>query len=441
MNIYFFIYLSAGISVVFILGLFLISTLSEKKQRASVISIIITVLFCAVWFGGVFSFRISDTLLLVLTFAVATAFIAFFLPMGRKKQILIKDFDGKVDERDTMFAREEYTEGSEKYAAYYSKRPENRIIDDKIRRMPELLQSGGRYYDNLRSGYISSLFDVQSEFVSFVDGAVNENRIDRKPDEFTKLIKTITIHLGAQEVGIANLDQRYVYSHVGRGPESWGSVINNSSPYAIMFSVEMDYFMVEEAPGIGITEETALQYLNVQKISIALAQYIRRMGYSARAHVAGSNYQLMLPPVAYDAGLGELGRLGYLISPKYGARTRLGAVTTDMPLIPDKPVMFGVLDFCEKCKKCAENCPSGAIPPGERAEVRGVEKWPLHIEKCIQYWRHIGTDCGLCMKVCPFSHPGSFVHRLIKEGVRRSTFARTVSAYSDDLFYGKRVRL
>jgi reductive dehalogenase len=146
----------------------------------------------------------------------------------------------------------------------------------------------------------------------------------------------------------------------------------------------------------------------------------------------------MLPPVAYDAGLGELGRMGYLVSPKFGGRIRLGAVTTDLPLIPDKPINFGLQDFCERCKKCAINCPSGAIPSGSKSEVRGVRKWKMNAELCLYYWRAIGTDCGLCMKVCPFSHPPTTIHNLIRLGIKNSSLARRISLWGDDIFYGKK---
>jgi reductive dehalogenase len=247
-------------------------------------------------------------------------------------------------------------------------------------------------------------------------------------------------HLGADEVGTALLNPMYVYSHVGRGPEPYGAAINNTHKFAIAFTLEMNYANVEAAPDLPITEESAAKYLKGAMISLALAQYIRDLGYPARAHISGSNYQIMLPPVAYDAGLGELGRHGYLISPRFGARVRLGAVTTDLPLIAGKQITFGVKDFCEKCLRCALNCPSASIPKGSTENIRGVCKWPLNIESCFRYWRLIGTDCGLCMKVCPYSHPESLVHNLVRAGIKRSVFARRISTYGEDFFYGKKVK-
>ncbi|MCK5741276.1 MAG: 4Fe-4S dicluster domain-containing protein, partial [Chlorobi bacterium] len=188
------------------------------------------------------------------------------------------------------------------------------------------------------------------------------------------------------------------------------------------------------------TEESARQYLKAQDISIEVACRIRSMGYSARAQVSGSNYQLMLPPLAYDAGLGEIGRNGYLISEKFGPRVRLGCITTELKLKTDKPKSFGATEFCEICKKCSVNCPSGSISKDRKQTVRGVEKWQLGIEKCYQYWRIIGTDCGLCMKVCPFSHPSNFIHNIFRFGIKNSVIARHLSIIGDDLFYGRKFK-
>ena len=427
-----------GTAISLFFGWFTISSLMEKKRRAALIGGLFFVTYASVWFGGLLVFRPNEYIVLAAMILVAITGILFFIPTGRTKAQNISTIAERVDERDTMFARAEYLAGTEKYDAYYKMRPEKKEIDDNIRGLPELLAPGGRYYDPLRSEYVASLFKLEEQMITHVDGLVNSNKHQIDPLEMSGILKKLVLHLGADEVGIGRLNPYYVYSHVGRGPERWGAEIKNEHPYVIVFTVEMDYAHVEEAPGIGISEETALQYLNLQRISIGLAEYIRELGYQARAHVSGSNYQIILPPVACDAGLGEVGRVGYLISPRFGARIRLGAVTTEIPLVPDKPIQFGVQDFCEKCRKCAVNCPPGAIPYGSKTMVRGAEKWQLHIEKCYRYWRMIGTDCGLCMKVCPFSHPGTPVHNIVRAGIKRSTFARSVSVQSDDLFYGKK---
>ena len=53
--------------------------------------------------------------------------------------------------------------------------------------------------------------------------------------------------------------------------------------------------------------------------------------------------------MAVDAGLGELGRNGQLITRDFGSSVRISKVFTDLPLIPDRPVDLGVQRFCEQC--------------------------------------------------------------------------------------------
>ncbi len=434
------VYYFFGVLLSFLLALFSAYSIIENKWRAVLIGFSLLLIFGALWFAGDYYFNYSSLIQFVSIIVIIVIGLLFFLPTSRQKLFNYGRPTGQVDERDTMFAREEYLPGTDKYEKYYSKNPELKAIDDRIRKLPPLLAPGGRYYDEFRSGLIQAYFQTIGSFTTKVDGPVLSEGDEITPVEMTKVIKELTLHLGADEVGIARLNPKYIYSYVGRGPEQWGLPINNNHKFAVVFTIEMDYEQVETAPRLGITEEAARQYLNAALISTSLAAAIREIGYPARAHISDSNYQIMLPPVAHDAGLGELGRFGYLISPKFGARVRLGGITTDLPLVPDKPIQFGVQKFCEICKKCAINCPSGAILHDTRKTVRGVNKWPLNVEKCLTYWRLTGTDCGLCMKVCPFSHPPTLLHNLVRTGIKNSAIARHISVYGDDLFYGRKLK-
>jgi reductive dehalogenase len=142
--------------------------------------------------------------------------------------------------------------------------------------------------------------------------------------------------------------------------------------------------------------------------------------------------------VAVEAGLGELGRFGYLITKKFGPRVRLAAVTTDLPLIPDQPVDIGVEDFCRVCKKCAVCCPASAIATDDQTRVNGSLRWKLNEQSCFDYWGKVGTGCNICMRVCPWSHANALPHALIKELVSRNVVARRLFTFMDDIFYGKK---
>lgn len=433
------LYCLIGTATVLSCAGFASSSFRERRVRAGLIGLILSVLLALWWFEAPHYFP-TGLLPGLNILAVGLAVLIWYLPIGRVTRIAIGKVTERVDERDTMFARDEYQPGTEKFDTYYAMRPEHRESDDRFRALPEFLSPGGRFYDPDASDRVRAIFETIASMATSVDGPVSEDVADHSPELFTSAIKRLVRDLGADEVGVAALNPMFVYSHVGRGPEPWGAPIENHHRFAVMFTVEMRYEQVDAAPTMPITEESATQYLRAANISVAAARYIRSLGYSARAHISDSNYQIMMPPVAHDAGLGELGRLGYLISPRFGARIRLGGITTDLPLIPDKPIAFGVQDFCAMCKKCAVNCPSHAIPFGDKAEVRGVSKWLLDSERCFHYWRVAGTDCGLCMKVCPFSHPDTFFHDLVRHGIKRSPQNRQLAAWGDDICYGRTYR-
>lgn len=185
--------------------------------------------------------------------------------------------------------------------------------------------------------------------------------------------------------------------------------------------------------------ESARQYLNAGVIAVNLAELVRRLGYRARAHIDG-NYRVICPLVARDAGLGELGRMGLLMTPKLGPRVRIAVVTLDIPLVPDEPFSDSTtLDFCLQCRKCAESCPSRALPFGDPEEdEKGALRWKIDAEACFTLWAKLGTDCARCMAVCPYSHPDNLLHNGIRWGIRRNVLFRRGAVYMDDLVYGRR---
>lgn len=167
-----------------------------------------------------------------------------------------------------------------------------------------------------------------------------------------------------------------------------------------------------------------------------MADYIRQLGYAARAHHF-SNYQVLAVPVAVDCGLGELSRAGYLLTKKFGLGVRLSVVTTDMPLTHDQPVDIGVQSFCEQCKLCADECPSGAIPGGVKTLHNGLLKWKLDEKKCYAYWYFNGTDCGICMAVCPWTKPPTLFHKMNAELASIKGPHQRLMAWADRAVYGK----
>ncbi len=370
--------------------------------------------------------------------SLVLAGLAVVLPFSRTTALKIKTGPGLHDERDIMFARARYAAGSAAYKDYYSRFPHRKKIDDFIRSLPALLAPGGRFFEPVRAKIAAEYFEQVEGLYPFVCRPPFSVRTAQGAEEITQSIKQQILALGAVDVGVAKMAGHFLYSHVGRGPGGYGTKINLPHPYVVVFAVSMAWEAVRSAPDIPVIVESARRYWTSGVIAVTIAARLRSLGYQARAHIDG-NYRMILPAAGVQAGLGEIGRIGLLVHPVYGPRMRLGAVSTDLVMVPDKPVTFGVQEFCAICKKCAVNCPVGAISHGGKKTVLGVEKWSTNQSACYRYWRTAGTDCGVCMRVCPYSKPNSPPHPIIRSVIQRSYAARRLAVWGDDLFYGKHI--
>ena len=280
------------------------------------------------------------------------------------------------------------------------------------------------------------------------DGKVNpQKQTGFTAEEITAEIKKTARYCGADLVGITPVKQDFCYSEtfsyeeskLGTGP-AVTKPVDIKHKYAIVFGREMNFHRIQNTLSAKNDEslgEIGKTYYELAQIACAVAAYIRQLGYSAKAHHV-RNEQILQVPNAVDAGLGEQGRHNYLITGKYGPRVRLATVTTELELIPDKPVDIGVQDFCESCRLCEINCPSQALAP-EKAVVRGYRKWPQDYTKCFGFWVTGGNTfgCTLCLKVCPWNKPRTFVHRVSMYGAARSVVARRVLYWGALIFFGK----
>ena len=369
--------------------------------------------------------------------ALIAGAVAWFIPIGTRLGRGGRP-SRRVDERDIMFARGRLVPGSPEYELYYAMRPENQAGDDNTRALPGLLSEKAQLFEPLAFASATASFDLTEAVREHVDGKVAPEPVERTPEIWTAAIKELALSHGALTAGITELRPYHVYTHVGRGTGTYGEPVELDHRWALAFTVEMDHRRVSHAPGAPVVDESARQYVEGAKIALILASWARRLGYPARAHTDG-NYRVIAPLVARDAGLGEIGRMGLLMTPRLGPRVRLGVVTTDMPLVADPPGDdLSVIDFCAVCKKCATNCPVGAIPSGERIPVDEGLRWAIDSETCYRYWNVVGTDCATCMRVCPYSHPDSCAHNLVRVAIRKSASARRAMLWLDDIFYGKK---
>jgi reductive dehalogenase len=283
------------------------------------------------------------------------------------------------------------------------------------------------------------------------------------------MVKRAAQFLGAELVGVAAYDERWVYSHLYRRhsadedqrwllsrrsrlhdfpPDEEAQVLPLEMPQAktvIVLAFQEDHGALNTSPEIVGAAASGLAYSRMAFTTASLAEFIRALGFWARA--AGNDLALSIP-FAAAAGLGELGRHGQLITREYGPRVRLSKVFTDMALCPDAPRPFGVWEYCKVCKKCAEQCPPGAIPFDDEpswdvpsiSSNSGVCKWHTNAELCSRYLKWNGGDCTNCQSRCPYNKDYShWYHRLARDlaprlGKRVASFALWLDEY---LGYGR----
>lgn len=291
---------------------------------------------------------------------------------------------------------------------------------------------------------------------------------DCGPAKAGAVLKSLARTLGADDAGICLLDRRWVYSHYYDAPsreafpirfndesgyekydkpglaEDKSLVIPAAMKYVLVIIHEMEREGIATAPTLTHMATTFHSYSNIGFTTLAIAEFVRGLGYNA---IPSANDTALNIPLAIDAGLGELGRNAKLIHPVFGPRCRISKIITDLPLVPDSPISFGVTAFCDSCKKCAKKCPPDAIPTGERSykpvgdfNSRGVLCWQVNHAECRDFQFNTGTNCGLCIQSCPYNKPKGKLHWLVKSIISTMPALNRTVLYADDLFgYGKPV--
>ncbi|MBI4263686.1 MAG: reductive dehalogenase [Acidobacteria bacterium] len=258
------------------------------------------------------------------------------------------------------------------------------------------------------------------------------------PAEMAKHIKSVCYFLDADIVGICEMPEYAWYSH-----QLDGTAIEPKHKYAIVIVIDQGWDTLEGSSGDDWISgcESYRAYLKGSTIAVTAANYIRRLGYPAQAHTNADGDVLQIPLILL-AGLGEMSRIGELVlNPFLGPRFKTAVITTDLPLEVDKPIDFGLQDFCAKCQKCARECPVQAIPHGEKVLYNGYEIWKPDVGRCVGYRvkNPGGSACGRCMKMCPFNKEGIMVHRIALWAAIKWPFTRRLLVWLDDVLeYGRR---
>ncbi|MGE5148126.1 MAG: Fe-S protein, partial [Candidatus Eiseniibacteriota bacterium] len=264
----------------------------------------------------------------------------------------------------------------------------------------------------IKHPFTFAMTGLMRSMVPLQDGQVAPKRAPDTDDPArnAKAVKSLSYYLNSDLTGVCEIPEFAWFSH-----KDDGTPIEPYHKYAIVMLIDQGYETMEGASGDDwISGSQSMRgYMRGAEIVGIMAAHIRDLGYSARAHTNIDSDVLHIPLILY-AGLGEMSRIGELVlNPFVGPRFKSAVITTDMPLAPDRMIDFGLQDMCEKCLKCARECPCDAIPWGDKVMFNGYEIWKPDAERCTRYrvTNPKGAACGRCMKTCPYNHEGLLYHK------------------------------
>jgi len=334
-------------------------------------------------------------------------------------------FPKYVSRERLMELRRIEKERTKKY--YEEKRPGYRLEDRALADAAWVVSNTGGLNRGLRSW--------NRKFVRTPE----ERGIDKykgSPQEAARIIKAAARFFGAATTGITILDRRHINFKERRKnivfeqtDEPYATddklVIPEKCKYAIALTIQMSLDNIQCSPTAISSAGSSLGYSRCEFLVGALAEFIRGLGYTAIPSVNDLGSSVA---IAVDAGLGELGRTNRLITPEFGPVVRLAKVITDLPMEMDKPIDFGLQEFCKICKRCAEDCPSKTLSFEDEPdfEVRGPWNNPGHqawfedAPKCLAYWRESTSGCSICIAVCPWAKKDkTLIHDTVKAASAR----------------------
>jgi reductive dehalogenase len=253
--------------------------------------------------------------------------------------------------------------------------------------------------------------------------------VSRDPQVLARHIKAVGYFLKADIMGTCRVPKSAYYSH-----DKQGNPIEARYENAIVIVMRKEWNAMRASTGTDwMGDPISFQaYQHLGLVAETMANYVRRLGWDASAQYGPSflnRYSVLMPPLLLVAGIGEVSRVGIILNPFLGLGFKAAAVLTDMPIIPDKPIDFGLQSFCERCGICAENCPSNAISMGDKVMYNGYETWKLDTKRCasFNFTNKKGTMCNRCVKSCPWTNPPTWPHNLVRGMVMHSRLAQQIA--------------
>jgi len=201
----------------------------------------------------------------------------------------------------------------------------------------------------------------------------------RKKDFTDQVLKKLH-QFGADLAGVASFETMQSYG------EQWRKVkeVLPEAKSIVVFGLRMiDSTIAPAKKNIRLPQfNTKCLYEEMDRISFGISRYLDDLGYQVIPYSPylpvemGMESKGMIGDIshrhiAYEAGLGTIGKSRLLLTERFGPRIRLLSIVTNAPLKPGKPLKK---DFCKNCALCMNACPVGAIDQDGNVDVMKCAK-------------------------------------------------------------------
>lgn len=148
-------------------------------------------------------------------------------------------------------------------------------------------------------------------------------------------------------------------------------------------------------------------HFRLRKLGKNLSGWIQKAYPGSRTRVCVDSSPILEKSVAWQSGLGFIGKNTLLVIPGYGSYFFLVEILTTVPL--QHPIAEPMADQCGACTLCMDSCPTGALE----------EPYHLDASKCLAYltieykgdispalgrkMRTCFLGCDRCQEACPFN--------------------------------------
>ena len=184
-------------------------------------------------------------------------------------------------------------------------------------------------------------------------GAVEPARVAIDDQSLTLGLRDFAAQIGLSAVGVAAQDEKYVFAEFQH--------LVHEGDRVVVALLEQNWEATQSAPSARSERAVFATYAELLELSARLAAYLVERGH--RAHVHSTEGEGIAINFAVEAGLGQLGLNGQLLTPRAGSRVRIKLITTDAPLVLDQPKDFGLEKLCDSCRAVSSAARPARSPP------------------------------------------------------------------------------